>query len=147
MLANRVHLQSLEHHWMHYAGMASEGERTDMMERSDDRPLIEWYEDVTMQTGLYPEAGTGSLVAITYCMLGLGEAGEAQGKLKKVWRGDKTLEQQREALLDECGDVLWYLTRAAMELGGGLQELIERNGAKVLDRKARGQTRGEGDNR
>lgn len=109
--------------------------------------LINWYEGVTTETGLYPEGGTGSLIAINYCMLGLGEAGECQGKLKKVWRGDKTLDEQRAAIIDELGDTLWYLTRASIELGVGLAGLIEHNAAKVLDRKARGQIRGEGDNR
>lgn len=110
-------------------------------------PTIEWFEDVTEQTGLYPEANTGSLIAINYCALGLSEAGEFQGKLKKVWRGDKTLEEQKEALIDELGDTLWYVTRAAKELGIGLTELMEHNGQKVLDRKNRGVTRGSGDNR
>jgi NTP pyrophosphatase (non-canonical NTP hydrolase) len=105
------------------------------------------YERVTGETGLYPESGTGSLTAITYCALGLGEAGECQGKLKKVWRGDASLADQKAALLDEAGDTLWYLTRLAIELGSSLQELIDLNGAKVLDRKARGVIRGSGDER
>jgi NTP pyrophosphatase (non-canonical NTP hydrolase) len=108
---------------------------------------VEDYERITGETGLYPEGGTGSLIAVNYCLLGLGEAGECQGKLKKVWRGDVTLDQQRAALLDELGDTLWYLTRAALELGDSLQGLVDRNGTKVLDRKARGVTRGSGDDR
>lgn len=110
-------------------------------------PVCAWYEGITEQTGLYPEGGTGSLVAVNYCMLGLGEAGECQGKLKKVWRGDKSLEEQREVLLDELGDVLWYLTRSAVELGSSLEELIFRNADKVLDRKERGVIKGDGDKR
>lgn len=109
--------------------------------------LIQRYEHTTIQTGLYPEAGTGSLIAVNYCCLGLGEAGEAQGKLKKVWRGDKDLDTAKEQILDEAGDILWYLTRLAIECGTGLEGLIERNMAKVLDRKERGVIRGDGDNR
>jgi NTP pyrophosphatase (non-canonical NTP hydrolase) len=105
------------------------------------------YERITGVTGLYPEGGTGSLIAINYCMLGLGEAGECQGKLKKVWRGDVTLDQQREKMLDEAGDILWYVTRLAIELGESLQGLIDRNGDKVLDRLERGVIKGDGDNR
>jgi NTP pyrophosphatase (non-canonical NTP hydrolase) len=108
---------------------------------------LERYEEITSLTGLYPEAGTGSLVAVNYCMLGLGEAGECQGKLKKVWRGDVTLDDQRERILDEAGDTLWYITRTAIECGITLQELINRNARKVLDRKVRGVTRGDGDQR
>jgi NTP pyrophosphatase (non-canonical NTP hydrolase) len=105
------------------------------------------YEEITGETGLYPDGGKGTIVAVNYCVLGLGEAGECQGKLKKVWRGDVTLDEQREALLDEAGDMLWYLTRLAIELGSSLQGLIDRNGAKVLDRKARGVIKGSGDHR
>lgn len=109
--------------------------------------LLSAYEHVTEKTGLYPEANTGSLVAVNYCALGLGEAGEVQGKLKKVWRGDRTLNNQRELILDELGDTLWYLTRMSLELGVNLEELILRNSEKVLDRKKRGVTRGDGDKR
>lgn len=105
------------------------------------------FEEITNQTALYPEKGSGSLTAVTYCALGLGEAGEVQGKLKKVWRGDKTLEENREALLDELGDTLWYVVRMAMELGGSLQHLLNRNGRKLLSRKLRGTLQGSGDNR
>lgn len=105
------------------------------------------YERITAQTGLYPEGGTGSLVAINYCALGLGEVGELQGKVKKIWRGDVPLESQRDVILDEAGDVLWYLTRLTLELGSDLESLMRRNADKVLSRKARGVIRGSGDNR
>lgn len=120
--------------------------------------LIDWYEGVLTETGLYPGGGTGNLIAVNYCCLGLGEIGELQGKLKKIWRGDKgaydlttpireAFPEETEKLLEELGDALWYLTRLSNELGVSLAELMERNAAKVLDRKARGQIRGEGDNR
>lgn len=108
---------------------------------------VDWYEAVTGETGLYPEGGTGSLTAVTYCALGLGEAGEVQGKLKKVWRGDRTLEEARDEILDELGDTLWYLTRMCLELGVDLDWLMKHNGMKVLDRKKRGVIKGSGDKR
>ena len=82
-----------------------------------------------------------------YCALGLGEAGEVQGKLKKVLRGDATLPDQRDAILDELGDTLWYVTRMALELDCTLDELMERNAQKLLDRQARNALRGSGDHR
>lgn len=109
--------------------------------------LTAWYQSVTEQTGLYPEGGTGSLIAVNYCALGLGEAGEAQGKLKKVWRGDKSLEDAKQDILDELGDTLWYVTRMAIECGSSLEELIIWNAGKVLDRKRRGVIKGSGDSR
>lgn len=114
---------------------------------SSHNSVTDWYGSVTQQTGLYPEGGTGSLVAVNYCALGLGEAGEVQGKLKKVWRGDKTLEEAKLEILDELGDTLWYVVRMAAELGWTLDDLIFHNVGKVLDRKARGVTRGSGDHR
>lgn len=105
------------------------------------------YLQVTKQTGLYPEGGTGSIAAVNYCALGLGEFGECQGKIKKVIRGDVTLAEQRMAIIDEAGDGLWYLVRLLDELGMTIEELMDWNAHKVLDRKARGVTRGSGDHR
>lgn len=102
------------------------------------------YQMLTRETGLYPEGGTGSLAAVEYCALGLGEAGEVQGKVKKVKRGDKSLNEMREGILDELGDTLWYVVRTADELGESFQQLIDRNANKVHDRFLRGVTKGDG---
>lgn len=109
--------------------------------------LIDWYRAVTLATGAYPECGTGSLIAVNYCALGLGEVGEVQGKIKKVWRGDRTLEEAREDILDEAGDALWYILRLADELGITLSQLMLRNGFKCISRHSRGVTKGDGDQR
>lgn len=105
------------------------------------------YLAITKQTGLYPGGGTGSEQAINYCMLGLGEFGEAQGKWKKNLRGDKSFDEIKPALIDELGDGLWYLVRSLDELGLTIEELMDLNATKVLDRKARNVTRGDGDHR
>jgi NTP pyrophosphatase (non-canonical NTP hydrolase) len=105
------------------------------------------YVEVTDQTAIYPEKGLGTLYAVTYCALGLGEAGEVQGKVKKVWRGDKPLEEAKEEILDELGDVLWYVTRMAIECDSTLEALMMRNARKLLDRKNRGTLQGSGDHR
>lgn len=105
------------------------------------------YQIGTNYTAIYPEIGKRSLISVNYCLLGLGEAGEAQGKLKKVWRGDKLLGEAREAIIDEIGDTLWYIARAADELGVTLKEVAQRNLAKTYDRKLRGVVKGDGDNR
>lgn len=108
------------------------------------------YSKDAFSTVMYPEAGTGSLVAVNYCALAAGgEMGEIQNKLKKVWRGDKPLDAELKATLaDEAGDVLWYLDRLAVELGyNGLEDLAKMNIAKLRDRRQRGKTMGDGDNR
>ena len=108
------------------------------------------YSRDAFSTVMYPEAGTGSLLAVNYCTLAAGgEMGEIQNKLKKVWRGDKPLDAELKATLaDEAGDVLWYLDRLAVELGyNGLEDIAKMNIAKLRDRRARNMTKGDGDKR
>lgn len=108
------------------------------------------YQAQAQTTAIYPEAGSGSYNAVAYALLGLGnEAGETQGKLKKVWRdynGHLTLEKKAE-IASELGDVLWYLAVAAGEIGYGLEEIAQANLAKLFDRQERGVIGGSGDTR
>ncbi len=88
--------------------------------------------------------------AIVYPTLGLtNEAGEVAGKVKKLFRdkGGEISDADREALKQELGDVLWYLTQICTELGLSLQEVAEANLEKLFSRQARGQIRGDGDTR
>jgi NTP pyrophosphatase (non-canonical NTP hydrolase) len=78
-----------------------------------------------------------------------GEAGEAGEKFAKIIRdkdGKGTLED-REEILKELGDVLWYVAMIADELDESLEEVAKRNVAKLADRQARGVLGGSGDNR
>ena len=87
---------------------------------------------------------------IVYPALGLAdEAGEVAGKVKKIMRdhdGYISLED-RDALKYELGDVLWYLTQIATELGLSMEEVATANIAKLADRQRRGVINGNGDNR
>lgn len=100
-------------------------------------------------TAVYPEADTGSALAVSYLALGLGEAGEVQGKVKKILRDNAGVVDVERAtqILDECGDVLWYLDRLAHELGSSLTEVALANIGKLSDRKDRGALQGSGDTR
>lgn len=90
---------------------------------------------------VYPEKH-----AIVYPALGLsGEAGEIAEKVKKMLRGDKPLD--KEAILKELGDPLWYITSLADDLGYTLQDVIDANVEKLTSRKERGVLKGSGDNR
>jgi NTP pyrophosphatase (non-canonical NTP hydrolase) len=90
---------------------------------------------------VYPEK-----YALIYPALGInGEAGEIAEKVKKHLRGDK--EINREDLLKEAGDVLWYITSFADDLGYTLQDVAVLNMSKLSDRKERGVLKGSGDNR
>lgn len=110
---------------------------------------FEQYQLRSAETAVYPEVGTGSILAIAYCGLGLGEAGEVQGKLKKILRDDNGVitDEKRKALRGEIGDVLWYLANLAGELDMGLEDIAQENIDKLASRRERGVLGGSGDNR
>lgn len=89
-----------------------------------------------------------SAQSLVYMLLGVGnESGEAQGKLKKVLRGDVHIEDATEDLGKEVGDVLWYLAGAATMLGLSLDDIARENLDKLKSRQDRGVLQGNGDNR
>jgi NTP pyrophosphatase (non-canonical NTP hydrolase) len=69
-------------------------------------------------------------------VLGLvGEVGEVVEHIKKDRRpGDRRKPLSREKLIDEGGDVLWYLTRLFGENGVSLEEVMEFNVKKLTER-------------
>lgn len=99
------------------------------------------YQDFVKTMKVYPEKH-----AVVYPALGLvGEAGEISEKVKKWLRGDKELD--KEGLLKELGDPLWYIASLADDLGYTLQEVVDANVEKLTSRKDRGVLKGSGDNR
>jgi NTP pyrophosphatase (non-canonical NTP hydrolase) len=104
------------------------------------------YEKIWDITAIYPDRGNN----FTYPALKLcGEAGEVAEKLGKIIRdkgGKLTFEDEQE-VIKELGDVLWYITALAKEMGGTLEEVAYRNWKKLTDRKDRGVLQGSGDNR
>lgn len=108
------------------------------------------YDAAAAVTAIYPESGTGSMTAVSYTVLGLAsEAGEVAGKVKKIMRdqGGIISEKARLDLAAEVGDVLWYASRLAAELGHTTAELAAYNASKLASRAARGTLAGSGDNR
>lgn len=108
------------------------------------------YQSRTGETAVYPESGTGSIIAVNYAALGVAnEGGEVAGKIKKAWRDDNGVitEAKRTELLGELGDVLWYVSQVATEIGWDLSEIAQSNLAKLSSRKERGVIGGSGDNR
>jgi NTP pyrophosphatase (non-canonical NTP hydrolase) len=104
------------------------------------------YQQKARGTATYPVIGHG----VIYPTLGLtNEAGEVSGKIKKIFRdkAGEISEAEKAALAAELGDVLWYLAQVATELDLSLDEIADKNIAKLLDRKARDKIRGDGDNR
>lgn len=87
---------------------------------------------------------------LKYVALGLaGEAGEVANKVKKIDRDDdeQVTEEAVAAILEEVGDVLWYASQLAEELGTDFSLVAEGNLDKLLDRKERGVIGGSGDKR
>ncbi len=87
---------------------------------------------------------------VIYPALGLaGEAGEICNKVKKTLRDDggRLTDDKKEQLIDELGDVLWYIANLATDLGITLDDVARRNMAKLTSRKERGTLQGSGDNR
>jgi NTP pyrophosphatase (non-canonical NTP hydrolase) len=83
-------------------------------------------------------------------ILGLvGESGEVAEKFKKIIRDKQGVlsADDKQELLKELGDILWYINAVSVLLGGSLTEVAENNLDKVLSRKERGVTKGSGDNR
>ncbi len=83
-------------------------------------------------------------------ILGLtGEAGETADKVKKILRdkGGCASEEDRQALIKELGDVLWYVANISRYLGVPLSEVAKGNIDKLSSRKKRNKLHGEGDER
>src|SRR5512137_967744 len=95
------------------------------------------YQVNSRKTAKYPAIGH----AVIYPTLGLAnEAGEVAGKIKKIFRDKDGLigPNELQALEAELGDVLWYLSQVATELGLSLETIAAHNIGKLLDRKSRG---------
>ncbi len=97
---------------------------------------FEEYQAEAKQTALYPNR----LKNLEYPTLGLaGEAGEVANILKKIQRdhGGVITDDTRAKLKDELGDVLWYISACADELGLTLDEIAVFNVNKLAKRHGR----------
>lgn len=133
---------------------------------------VDVYQGLTRQTAIYPGAmssidiygdkGKGDVIgkavpvqALAYIALGLGEAGEVQGKIKKLIRDGEVDNEGRVfvpdykqiEILKEIGDLEWYMARLADELGALRSAVLAKNINKLMSRKDRGKLQGSGDNR
>ena len=97
---------------------------------------FEQYQSEASQTALYPRR----LSNLEYPTLGLaGEAGEVANIVKKIQRdhGGVITDETRAKLKDELGDVLWYISACADELGLTLAQVAEFNVQKLAKRHNR----------
>ena len=107
---------------------------------------FETYQKLSRKTAKYPRIGK----KFVYPLLGLvGETGEVFEKFKKLFR-DKKGKINKVFLNDieyELGDILWYLSNLASDLGLSLEEIARKNIEKIFDRKKRNKIHGSGDYR
>jgi NTP pyrophosphatase (non-canonical NTP hydrolase) len=88
------------------------------------------YKDFTRKTARYPKRREKE-----YLMLGLmNEAGEVGGAYKKEIR-DRV--DNTDLIIDELGDVLWYLTRLCDVYGVEISELMVNNMDKLFNRMSK----------
>lgn len=91
------------------------------------------YQSKASMTALYPKR----LSNLEYPTLGLaGEAGEVANIVKKIQRdfSGEITDEIRAKLKDELGDVLWYISACADELGLTLEEIAQFNVEKLAVR-------------
>ena len=128
---------------------------------------FEKYEQTVVETGIYHDSiqkfvdslnipdesnqkRLHKLLSTLYCTLGMiGEAGEIAEKMKKIIR-DKDCnisEEDKQLLIKEDGDVVWYTGALAQEFDSTLEQVAQANIDKLQSRKQRGVISGSGDNR
>ena len=107
------------------------------------------YQKIIKKTAVYPKE-----IGLAYCAMGLtGEAGEVADKCKKLYRDKDYLvtgtisKEDVNSIKKELGDVIWYATAMANELGLSLGEVLEANHSKLIARRATNTLHGSGDNR
>ena len=101
------------------------------------------YQKIARSTAVYPEE-----YKVIYPTLGLcGEAGEVAEKVKKIVRGDDRLNNVTSSIVMELGDVLWYVSALADDLGITLEQVAQWNVDKLQRRMQLNKIKGDGDNR
>lgn len=101
----------------------------------------------TDETAVYPEAGRNTERELNYLIMAFsGESGEVANEFKKrirdktvileKFRSPKLTPLQKEKLVKELGDSLWYMVRIAKVLGYSMEQVAQLNHDKLMERKA-----------
>jgi NTP pyrophosphatase (non-canonical NTP hydrolase) len=104
------------------------------------------YQLKAKETAIFPDEENRFI----YATLGMmGEAGEVSEKIKKIWRdkGKLVSDSDREEVKKELGDVLWYMSQLALEIGINFDDIATNNINKLQSRLERNVLHGSGDNR
>jgi NTP pyrophosphatase (non-canonical NTP hydrolase) len=98
------------------------------------------YQHRASATKVYP--GQGEFSGLAYVGLGCaGEAGEVANQIKKAWRNNngEVTSEQKAKILDECGDVLCYVSQICNELDERMSTVAQMNLLKLKNRKSNGE--------
>ena len=126
---------------------------------------IDTYQHLATRSAIYP--GQGTPLGLNYAALKLnGEAGELAEHVGKAMRDDDLIHvggsysdatfavkfndltpERRAAIIKEAGDVLWYVSAIANELGLRMSDIATANLTKLADRTRRNMLQGSGDER
>jgi NTP pyrophosphatase (non-canonical NTP hydrolase) len=108
-----------------------------------DKNILQEYQDFTESTAIYPQA-----TAFAYLVSGLAsEAGEVAGVHKKWLRQDYKLDEFRERLHSELGDLMWYVFELCRETDTDIETVLRGNMHKLSQRKQEGTLKGDGEER
>ena len=91
-------------------------------------------------TTLKPQCNNAEYLTLGLC----GESGEVAEKIKRIIRGDGTID---ETLIYELGDVLYYIARLAAFYHVSLSKVAQMNVEKLTKRMADNKIQGKGDKR
>ena len=110
------------------------------------------YQEATTETAVYrtTSAITPDTALLAYVVMGLvGEAGEVANKVKKIIRDNDGVitDEKKHELIDELGDVFWYLAQCAEKLDTDLSTIATQNLNKLAERKKKNTLQGSGDGR
>jgi NTP pyrophosphatase (non-canonical NTP hydrolase) len=93
--------------------------------------MLDEYQEKAAQFSAYDEEH-----AIEYLTLGLvGEAGEVANEVKRMYRQGGFSDDEK--VVDELGDVMWYLGQLAAVLGYSIEDIQNANIAKLNARHGR----------
>lgn len=97
---------------------------------------IRYYQNRAKLTAVYPKQTI--VDNLLYLTLGLvDESGETANKIKKMIRDDNGIltDDRKDQIIDELGDVLWYLAMLCYELNTTLEFVAVHNLAKLRKRQ------------
>jgi len=98
---------------------------------------LEEYQEARRSTDKYTKAEAPFCHALGVTS----EAGEYAGKVDKLYRKThwfNPTDEQRKEMAKELGDILWFLSGCADDIGYSLSDIADMNISKLADRDKRG---------